>query len=103
MITNEYMYTGEILFTAGKTYFNNHSAQNTSFSEGIQALFAPLTTGCTVILLCDNTRTQQKEQKEPELNTDQLFISLKQGKNQGRKVKMQGGNKVALDCLVIYL
>lgn len=56
-----------------------------------------------MILLCDNTRTQQKEQKEPELNTDQLFISLRQGKNQGRKVKMHGGNEFALDCLVIYL
>ena len=103
MIPNEYIYTGEILFTAGKTYFNNHSAQNISFSEGSQALFAPLATGCIVILLCDNIRTQQKEQKEPELNTDQLFISSRQGKNQGKKVEMQGGNTVALDCRVIYL
>ena len=44
MIPNEYIYTGEILFTARKTYFNNNSAQNISFSEGSQALFAPLAT-----------------------------------------------------------
>ena len=64
---------------------------------------APLTTGCVEILLFNNTTAQEKVQKELELNTEQLFISLRQGKNLGKKIEMQGGNKVSLGCLVIYL